>query len=709
MRMERGGRALWLALLLGAAGAVPRQPAMDARFGLGPRARVPPLDQGCPEPCSCAPVQLTAVFGLMLFVRQVVMNCTATALTALPGPVFYEVYALLLSHNNITQLGPHGFAADMQVSDLRELDLRDNAIHTIDEDALKGLHSLTSIALDRNKIQTVPPQLFDDCPEIEYVSLSENPLILPASGPFFSAPTLSVIDISKCGLRSLPDDTFSEMPMLHIVYLADNPQIGQTNVSALSQLEHLHGLTLMRNERMTLTGPGQLSVRELGASGACQVLAAPLAGPHLTKLSAQGCGLSALPAVMAQARPNLEMLLLGRNAFTGWDASTDMPYLAVLGLDLNNITRLEPAVFSSLPSLGLLNLSGNALQAPEHGPLLASASLHSLDLFNCSLRRLPEDAFSSLPQLVAVDLSLNGLAQLPAKLFRDVPQLQQVFLSDNGLQSLPADLFVNNHQLRRLHLSGNPLLLSGEKATLPTAPSVVLLELDRMELTGLQASWFDNMPHITNLSLADNKLSTVSVSSVKGLTHLQQIRLIGNKLQCNAALLPFYEWTKENAVHIVAKCAEPRGNWQLMEHLHFEEEEKLEHEKQSVSTAPTSVTSRTTIAVPGVTQTTVRQVSEVVPSPASMAEFSQQAVQAASVGGSSSNNDNNKSSGSGNGSLWVVLLVGVLVGGIAGAVLTALFARRIQCPSRAPGFLHIRLRDTASVAEEYGDDERLGS
>nr|AJF38201.1 variable lymphocyte receptor [Locusta migratoria] len=399
------------------------------------------------------------------------------------------------------------------------------------------------------------------------------------------------------------------------------------------------------------------------------------------------------------------MLLLGRNALTNWDKNARMPHLAVLGLDLNNITRLEPSVFSNLESLGLLNLSGNALQVPERGPLLESTTLHSLDLFNCSLHSLPEETFSALPMLVAIDLSLNGLEQLPSKLFHNLTHLQQVFLADNGLKSLPADLFTNNQHLRRLHLSGNPLLLTAENPMLPNAPSVLLLELDRMKLTTLQASWFENLPQITNLSLADNELSTISVSSISSLKNLQQIRLTGNKLQCNAALLPFYEWAVQNSVHVVAKCAQPRGNWQLMEHLHFEEEEMHEHEKQTTSTTPTPATSRSTITVTSVPQSTVRQISEVVPLSASMAEFSQQAVQTASVGGSG----NNSSSSSGHGSLWVVLLVGVLVGGIAGAVLTALFARRINCPTRASNFLHVRLRDTASLAEDYGDQERLGS
>ncbi|XP_006871805.1 PREDICTED: leucine-rich repeat-containing protein 47 [Chrysochloris asiatica] len=208
-----------------------------------------------------------------------------------------------------------------------------------------------------------------------------------------------------------------------------------------------------RRRELLLTGPGlEERVRAAGGRLPPRLFTLPL----LHYLEVSGCGSLREPGPgLAQGLPQLHSLVLRRNA---------------LGPGLS--PELGP-----LPTLRVLDLSGNALEALPPGQGLGPAEppglpqLQSLNLSGNRLRELPADLARCAPRLQSLNLTGNCLDAFPDALFQPgaLPLLSELTAADNRLRELSPDI-AHLASLKTLDLSNNQL--SEIPATLADCPKL---------------------------------------------------------------------------------------------------------------------------------------------------------------------------------------------------------------------------------------------
>lgn len=96
--------------------------------------------------------------------------CLLTALSLVPN-----LFVLHLERNNISKLEPSGLLSSVTPT-LRELYLSNNSISVIARGALSSA-SIGSLYLDSNQLIEVPTSALTGAPNLEELSLSQNPIL----------------------------------------------------------------------------------------------------------------------------------------------------------------------------------------------------------------------------------------------------------------------------------------------------------------------------------------------------------------------------------------------------------------------------------------------------------------------------------------------------------------------------------------------------
>ncbi|PSN55763.1 hypothetical protein C0J52_04788 [Blattella germanica] len=229
--------------------------------------------------------------------------------------------------------------------------------------------------------------------------------------------------------------------------------------------------------------------------------------PLLTDLSLIDCHLSDLEAVSGLhtlLRLNLSSNLLSVLS-TGEVGA--MGGLEVLDVSCNNITHVEETVFTSLPALRRLNLSGNKLSEVVAG---LNASLLHLDLsYNC-ISVLNDSTFSVLENLLELNLCGNGLFNVSSESFNGLANLQFLDLSQNQISTLESGTFSELTGLLKLNLSGN-LLESLTEQCFRGLARLQLLDASHNRITSVSPGTFQPVAGLTDLFLADNPVLGLTV------------------------------------------------------------------------------------------------------------------------------------------------------------------------------------------------------
>ncbi|PKU41123.1 leucine-rich repeat-containing g-protein coupled receptor 6 [Limosa lapponica baueri] len=257
-------------------------------------------------------------------------------------------------------------------------------------------------------------------------------------------------------------------------------------------------------------------------------------------------------------------------------------FLEELRLSGNQISRIPGEAFSGLYSLKILRLDANLISVVPEKSFEGLLSLRHLWLDDNALTEIPVQALNHLPALQAMTLALNQIWHIPDYAFQNLSSLVVLHLHNNRIQSLGANGFDGLHSLETLHFYDNPIQFVGQSAfqylpklhtlslngatdirefpDLKGTTSLEVLTLTRAgirllprgmcqqlpSLRVLDLSWnyiqfihpeaFVTLRSLTKLDLTDNRLVTLPLDGLGGLTHL--------KLQGNPALSePF---TKES-------------------------------------------------------------------------------------------------------------------------------------------------------------------
>ena len=131
------------------------------------------------------------------------------------------------------------------------LDMHDQGITMMNDDACISKEGLLEIILDSNQINGISEDAFHSCKELKHLKLSRNQIYQLEGGLFRTLSKLESIDLSDNQIEKIPDAAFAGMVEVERVDLRDNGivAIGERAFEGLNSLRFLY---LERNRLTTI-------------------------------------------------------------------------------------------------------------------------------------------------------------------------------------------------------------------------------------------------------------------------------------------------------------------------------------------------------------------------------------------------------------------------------------------------------------------------
>ncbi|XP_041924389.1 transforming growth factor beta activator LRRC33 [Alosa sapidissima] len=469
-----------------------------------------------------------------------------------------------LSSNSITE----DMASELlqNLTSLERLSLSRNLLSRLDDSIFSDLHQLKELNLERNQLYEIDGA-FDNLNNLQRLNLAFN--LLPCLVQF-EMTQLLVLNASHNNIEwFITNQDLKETFRLETLDLSDNKLLFFPFLPASSHLRNLllsqnkisfyHHLANMSRTNWTnsvvfynLQGNvsnvtaelwdetlhGDISSLELLDLSGNLIANFPrgflLQMPHLYQLKLRTNCMESLNVSSGELPATLHELDVSNNRVTtlhaGQRAVSDLNNLTHLNLSLNDIQRLPPKLFSSLPRLSTADLSYNTIGVCDQNEDTNASytdclvwgkigSLRQLHLAGCNIVDLSPSAFEGSP-LVHLELSNNvGLHLKPNSLAGLAGTLQHLGLGNTGLLNFDFSPF---HHLRSLNISKNSI------SQLPES----LMELD-----------------LKLLDLSGNNLTTIPSEQASRLAQtLESVFVNGNRFNC--CHLNWYR-TFEKLVNIV--------------------------------------------------------------------------------------------------------------------------------------------------------------
>lgn len=232
----------------------------------------------------------------------------------------------------------------------------------------------------------------------------------------------------------------------------------------------------------------------------------------------------------------LQRLVLSRNAFSGSiPASVGLLYaLQHLSLDNNLLVGSIPPGLNGLQSLVNLELQANKFS----GVFPSLSGMRSLNYLDASNNRLSGSLMALPPNLVELGLRNNRLSGSLALNLEEMRFLQVVDLSHNDLSGDLQSGFFNHPNLEQLTLSNNRFTSLQVPGNYGTNSGLIAVDLSYNQLQGPLPPFMATIPRLSSLSLQYNYFTGIipfqyamkATSVSAGKEPLVRLFLAGNYL-----------------------------------------------------------------------------------------------------------------------------------------------------------------------------------
>ena len=391
--------------------------------------------------------------------RLVSLSLTDNNLQSLPPGVFDSLTGLkvISIRNNKLRQVEDQFST---LPALQLINLANNRIKTLSENAFKGTVNLRVLDLHKNKLNYIAPSAFANTPKLKYLVLRDNPL-RQVTLDFHPAVRLQLLDASHCllgsvlqGLPSVVDDLRLNNNNIRQVLEDDFKNVRKVRLLVLNnnKISHIHQKALTRLDELYDLYVGKNALNEM-----------PRVPSSIHGLYANYNNISRLYEGMFPFTTRLEFVFLRHNQIAEIEdtAFHGLRYMRSLDLSRNKIMALKRFTFYDLNRLELLDLTKNPLEELEDGCFQGLRGLSILQMSSVATKtpNIPA-TFSDLHQVLFLDLSNSStLVENLARNSFDMPpfaSVQDLNLMDDHLHMLPPDFPNHFPQLRVIKLLGNP-------------------------------------------------------------------------------------------------------------------------------------------------------------------------------------------------------------------------------------------------------------
>ncbi|KAM9337151.1 uncharacterized protein ABDE67_018456 [Symphorus nematophorus] len=363
-----------------------------------------------------------------------------------------------------------------------ELDLGDNKINNIQDNAFRSMQGLRILTLSRNKLSSVPAAT-RNLSTLQELDLSGNTITKLGCQDFANLPKLRKLYLYLNSISALQDCVFKDLVNLQILKL-QNTQLSKLNGAFKKPLPKLIQLRLNEN-KLTAIKCGELdglqslqnlslhnnSIRTLERGSFIKLT-------NLTELQLQSNDLQkeAINNGSLNDLINLRLLDIRDNHIHYEDSS------ALLYPPFSNLSLLETLFFPGQHRRGKALLPRNFLEG--------LTNLKDFIGRNMQLLSLNKDTFTYTPGLQTLDLSSNDLANLHPELFSPIRSLKSIYISSINLRSLDFLKDANLTKLEFLQSRKNAYSVISEEV-IKSLPALVYLDIQYNSFTcDCDNAWF---------------------------------------------------------------------------------------------------------------------------------------------------------------------------------------------------------------------------
>ncbi|XP_066299898.1 carboxypeptidase N subunit 2-like [Branchiostoma lanceolatum] len=438
---------------------------------------------GCPSKCRCYTDTNDGN----------VVECRKRDLTRVPSGIDNTTTTLFLDRNRIEVIPPNTFTS---LPNLRRLDLHQNLIRNVSVGALSGLGRLRNLDLSFNCIGDIKERM---PPNLTELYLDNNPG-LNIRDIFNGLYKLRTLSLNACQLNtsSIKGGVFMDLGVLYYLHLSYN-NLTELPIGAFKGLRNL-GILTLDNNQLAYTYKSSFEGLESDIT-----------------IYLQNNRITRIPEKLPKRTCNLQLssnqiTSIRRNAFP------DMRCLFHLSLTNNRIKSIRRGAFRNLQNAQSLtvSLSGNLLSdVPDK---VFQFSVRTLDLSNNKFNFVPSKALQNAPNLRELIVDRNPIEYIQNYAFQYLSNLQTLHLNNlTNLTFIDRYAFLGLSNLKNLYLENNKKLIC-------LVPGV-FLGLINLELLDLQKCSLINLPN----------------GIFKGLDKLNFLYLSGNPWTCDCNL----RWLKQ--------------------------------------------------------------------------------------------------------------------------------------------------------------------
>lgn len=490
----------------------------------------------CPSQCKCR-YQMSSVFW------------SCKTLDIIPEkPIDMSVGYFSLHSEKPVTLSERVFAK-LGLKGLNSIVISNTHIVSIDKDAFKDLPLLTEVRMTNAKLTELPSDLFASHKYMKKLNISGNEFSDITN--FIKSPSIEEIDISNNKIKKIGPSTFDHLIELILIDLSHN-EIEEIPLKTFSKVEDLDELRLGYNqiskiqEDLLITNDN-LEVLYLNNN--------PLDSLPLTllpsTLNLHGCKFTSLKSFNTKSLDEIENLDLSNNLITDVeDIISKMPSLSVINLSGNQLNKLDEKTFHNNYKLEKIILDNNPsiVNLPQFTLEHASTfSVHWFSCQNCGLTHLSDSTFSAMSRLLTLILSHNKISEINKNIFDPLKQLNELDLSYNEIRTIDDHTFNNNVNLATLNLAGNHLLTL-HASVFKNNPNLQMLDISNCGLHQLWSEDKANLGSIHNLNVSNNRINIIRKEDVAITPNLAFIDFSGNPITCSESYKNLIQYLTEKEI-----------------------------------------------------------------------------------------------------------------------------------------------------------------
>ena len=477
-----------------------------------------------------------------------------------------QLRSLYLYNNLIRYVGPYAFS---DVPNLHLLDLSNNSLDDIGDNVFHGCSSLCVLILNRNNFSSVNVPALCQIKALQRLEMNYN-AINNATFPdcFTALKNLTSISLAVNQIRHLSKSCFAAMSGVQMSLL----DLSYTNLKYVDE-EVFNNVLAISSLNLSFNSLLPLTLKNITKS---------LIGKNITTLNLSNSTFKHMYDDLFFALVNLQRLDLSLNELRRFPQRLPKR-LRVLNLYKNKIKLIPNGVLRNITRLEVLVLSNNNLcfTYKQAQPFYGLNKLVTLQLQYNHIHWLPSILFEKLVQLKYLNLRSNKLRRvdLNGNPFKELISLRKLDLSNNRISSISPQTLINLTSLKSLKLSHNKLgtalrmvgvtlfdnlqnltnleLTHNNISVVPVRSFRSLVHLDIVKISNnvivqLGKNSFTFAPNLRKLDVSNNKISYIDQETLRSITKsLESLNLMGNRFECNCALMPFIHWMKHSSVLVV--------------------------------------------------------------------------------------------------------------------------------------------------------------